>query len=176
MEAAPTGANGLEHAMQRTQGIASPAKMLLLKDGRGDANYVSSSNSPVTLLVRLPPQCILSHFSPAVSVPLRCRSCFSQPDASDNLPFMCRPIFCVQKKSPLIVREECYRSSRHANSSAAPQAPSCPDPLAGQLLVMSPGMAEMSLRRKSHRTMQSVFVPLQDTVLADGYGSPSECS
>jgi hypothetical protein len=82
----------------------------------------------------------------------------------------------MQKKTTLIVREECYRSSRHANSSAPFQAPSCPDPLAGQLLVMSPGMVEMSLRRKSHRAIQSVFVPLQDTVLADGYGSPNECS
>jgi hypothetical protein len=50
-ETTPTGASGVEQPLSGMQGIASPAKLLLLlKDGRGDTSYISS-NSPIPLPV-----------------------------------------------------------------------------------------------------------------------------
>jgi hypothetical protein len=51
-ETTPAGASGVEQPLSGIQGIASPAKqLLLLKDGRGDTSYFSAS-SPVPLPVR----------------------------------------------------------------------------------------------------------------------------
>ena len=64
---------------------------------------------------------------------------------------------------PSTVREEWYRSSSRPTTSASSTTSTgvcCPDPVAGQLLVMGACDSAAPMSKASFRTMQSVFVPV----------------